>query len=140
MSELTMKEIKTEEELKAVLELCHRILGTGNEELYGCEAWLGRLQEGGHPMVYAVKDDRIVSAVLGRSEGNGNVIIGMVACHEDYRRLGITRKLMAYFEERAKEMGFNRATLGSREDAFYESCGYKVIFHNGNQNVFQKKF
>lgn len=140
MSELTLKEIKTEEELKAVLELCYRILGNNNEEIYGFDAWHSRLREGGHPMVYAVKDDRIVSAVLGRSEGNGNVIIGMVACHEDYRRQGITRKLMDYFEERAREMGFTRATLGSREDAFYESCGYKVIFHNGNQNVFQKKF
>ena len=128
MSELILKEIKTEEELKAVLELCYRILGNNNEEIYGFDAWHSRLREGGHPMVYAVKDDRIVSAVLGRSESNGNVIIGMVACHEDYRRQGITRKLMDYFEERAREMGF------------YESCGYKVIFHNGNQNVFQKKF
>ena len=140
MSELAMKEIKTEEELKSVLELCYRILGNDNEEIYGFEACRGRLQECGHPMVYAVKDDTIVSAVLGRSEGNGNVIIGMVACHEDYRRQGITRKLMGYFEECAKEMGFNRATLGSRADGFYESCGYKVIFNTGYQNVFQKKF
>lgn len=60
-----MKEIKTEQELKQVLELCYRILGENNSELYGYSAWKERLQDGLQPLVYAVEDDKIVSAVLG---------------------------------------------------------------------------
>lgn len=45
---------------------------------------------------------------------------------------------MAYFEELARKKGFRYITLGSKEDAFYEKCGYQVIFQVHDQNIFQK--
>ena len=45
---------------------------------------------------------------------------------------------MNYFEELAREKGFKYITLGSKEDAFYEKCGYKVIFQMHDQNIYQK--
>lgn len=40
MSNIVMKEIETEQELKEVLDLCYSIPGTDNEELYGYSACL----------------------------------------------------------------------------------------------------
>lgn len=133
-----MKEIQTEQELKEVLALCYRILGTDNTRLYDYGAWHKRLIEGTQPLVYAVKDGEIVSAVLGRAENKDSLVIGFVACHEDYRRQGITRELLGYFEDLARKRGFRYITLGSKEDSFYEKCGYQVIFQVHDQNIFQK--
>lgn len=138
MNNVVMKEIETESELKGVLELCYRILGTENVELYGYDAWLRRLNDGLQPLVCALKDGKIVSAVLGRAENKDSLVIGFVACHEDYRKQGITKGLLGYFEELAIKKGFKYITLGSKEDAFYEKCGYKVIFRMHDQNIFQK--
>ncbi len=133
-----MKEIQTEQELQEVLALCYRILGTDNTGLYDYDAWHKRLIEGTQPLVYAVKDGEIVSAVLGRAENKDSLVIGFVACHEDYRRQGITRELLGYFEDLARKKGFRYITLGSKEDSFYEKCGYQVIFQVHDQNIFQK--
>ena len=133
-----LREIGTEQELRDVLALCYRILGDTNTELYGYEAWKARFLDKLQPLVYAEKDGKIVSAVLGRAESSDSLIIGFVACHEDYRRQGITKRLMTFFEERAKEMGFKYITLGSKEDAFYEKCGYHVVFQTHGQNIYQK--
>lgn len=138
MSVVNMKEIETEQELKEVLELCYNILGTENTELYGYDAWYKRFVEGSQPLVYARKDEKIVSAVLGRAENKDSLVVGFVACHENYRRQGITKKLLRYFEDLARKQGFKYITLGSEEDAFYENCGYKVIFQIQGQNIFQK--
>ena len=138
MSDTLIKQIQIEQELKDVLKLCYSILGEGNPELYGYEAWYERFLNGQQPLVYAIKDKKIVSAVLGRAENKDSLVIGFVACHQDYRKQGITKKLMSYFEEIAKEKGFKYITLGSKEDAFYEKCGYKVIFQVHGQNIYQK--
>lgn len=138
MSNVVMKEIQTEDELMSVLELCYRILGITNHELYGYDAWRKRLHDGSQPLVYAVKDNKIVSAVLGRAENTESLVIGYVVCHENYRSQGITQGLMEYFEELAQKRGFKYITLGSQEDAFYEKCGYKIIFQIDDQNIFQK--
>ncbi len=138
MIDLVMKEIKTEPELKGVLELCYKVLGEKNDELYGYDAWYKRLQEGSQPLVYALKDGKIVSAVLGRAENKESLVIGFVACDENFRKQGITKKLLGYFEDLARNQGFKYITLGSEEDAFYEKCGYKVIFQLHDQNIFQK--
>lgn len=58
MNAVNMKEIETEQELKEVLELCYRILGTENTELYGYDAWHKRFVEGLSPLVYAIKDGK----------------------------------------------------------------------------------
>lgn len=108
---ITMKEIETEKELKEVLELCYDILGTNNEELYGYDAWHKRFIEGSQPLVYAMKDEEIVSAILGRAENKESLVIGFTACRENYRRQGITKRLL---------------------------CAYRVIFQVYGQNVFQK--
>lgn len=67
-----------------------------------------------------------------------SLVIGFVACDKDYRRQGITKNLMGHFEAKAKEMGYKYITLGSKEDAFYEKCGYKTIFEMNGQNIYQK--
>lgn len=95
MIDLVMKEIKTESELKEVLELCYKVLGTRNDELYGYDAWYQRLQDGLQPLVYAMKDEKIVSAVLGRAENKESLVIGFVACDENFRRQGITKNYWA---------------------------------------------
>ncbi len=135
---IEIKEIKTEQELKSVLEMCYRILGNDNEEIYGYEAWLGRFNDGLQPLIYACDGAKTVSAVLGRAENKNSLVIGYVACDENYRRQGITKKLMEHFEAKAKEMGYKYITLGSKEDAFYEKCGYRVIFEINGQNIYQK--
>lgn len=58
--DIDIKEIKTEQELEDVLELCYRILGEDHSELYGYGAWRKRLANG-EPLVYGEKDGRIVS-------------------------------------------------------------------------------
>lgn len=138
VDEITMKEIETEQELKQVLDLCYDVLGTDHPEFYSYEAWKRRLAEGAGPLVYAQKDGKVVSAVLGRAENADSLVIGFVACHVDYRKQGITRGLLDYFERMAKEKGFKYITLGSQEDAFYEKCGYQVIFQTHGQTIFQK--
>lgn len=139
MNDLKLKKVETEQELNAVLNLCYSILGEVDSGLYGYDAWHERFLNGNQPLVYAVKDDKIVSAVLGRAENPENITIGFAACHEDYRRQGITRKLMNYFDKLAKEQGYKYATLGSKEDLFYESCGYHKIFEIHGQSIYQKE-
>ena len=136
---MKIKEIKTEEELNRVLDLCYSILGNEHSVVYGYDAWLSRLSDGKQPLLYTECDSKVVSAVLGRYESDDSLIIGMVACDEEYRNRGITKMLIERFEARAKEMGFKYITLGSKEDAFYEKCGYKRISTNSERNVYQKQ-
>lgn len=138
MSVINMKEIETEQELREALELCYDILGTDNTELYGYDAWHKRFVEGLHPLTYAMKDEKIVSVILGRAGDKDSLIIGFAACHEDYRGQGITKGLLDYFKNLARKKGFKYITLGSKEDVFYEKCGYQVIFQVHDQNIFQK--
>lgn len=135
---MIMKEIETEQELKTVLELCYHILGNNNPDLYGYDAWKKRLEDGLQPLVYAKEEDKVISAVLGRSENKDSMVIGFVACDEAYRRQGITKSLMEYFEKLSKEMGYKYITLGSEADIFYEKCGYKCIAEMHGQNIYQK--
>lgn len=137
MEGLEIKEVKSEQELDAVLELCYRILGEDDSELYGYDAWRRRL-DNGEPLVYGEMDGKVVSAVLGREESSESLVIGFVACAEEYRRQGITRALMEYFENIARRKAYKYVTLGSKEDAFYEHCGYQVIFQIHGQNIYQK--
>ena len=139
MEKICMKEIRSEQELKDVLELCLDILGRDVPEIYGYDAWHERLLGGREPLVYAqAGDGRVVSAVLGQEENKDSLVIGFVACHKDYRRQGITRGLMQYLEGLAREKGYKYITLGSKEDVFYEACGYQVIFQVHGQNIYQK--
>ena len=138
MTNINMKEIETEQELKSVLEMCYKYLGTGNEELYGYDAWYKRFIDGSQPLVFATKDEKIVAAVLGRAENKDRLVVGFAACHENYRKQGITKELLGYFEDLARKQGFKYITLGSEEDEFYKKCGYNVIFEVHNQNIFKK--
>lgn len=136
-------EIQHEKELSAVLRMCYDILEEQSPDLesspiYGYSAWLDRLRNGRQPLVYASEDEQIVSAVLGRAESSDSMIIGLVACDKVYRRRGITKQLMGYFEDTVKKMGYRYITLGSFADEFYEHCGYKVICKLEDQNIYQK--
>lgn len=42
-------------------------------------------------LIYGEKDGKVVAAVLGREECSESLMIGFVACAEEYRRQGITR-------------------------------------------------
>lgn len=53
MSDVIMKEITTEQELRDVLDLCYSVLGEANSELYGYAAWYQRFRDGLQPLVYA---------------------------------------------------------------------------------------
>lgn len=138
MSAYFMNEIKSEKELSDVLNFCYQILGERNDNLYGYEAWYKRLKDRASPMVYGVKDNIIISAVMGRPENQDSLIIGFAACHEKYRRQGYTKKLLCYFEKLAEEKGYKYITLGSENDGFYEKCGYSLISKIHGQNIYQK--
>lgn len=90
------------------------------------------------PMLYAKKDNTIVAAVLGRAENEDSMVLGFVACDANYRRQGITKSLIEKFENTCKNMNYKYITLGSKEDIFYEKCGYKVIQQMNGQNIYQK--
>ena len=139
MDGIVMKEIQSADELKRVLDLCYGILGNDHPDLYGYEAWEKRLREKIHPLTCAVRDGKVICAVLGRAESETSLIIGMVACDEAYRMRGFTKALMGFFEDVARKRGYKTITLGSRADGFYEKCGYKAIARTGAQSVFQKK-
>ena len=138
MKDIIYKQIETQTELSDALELCYRILGGDDTELYGYNAWYERFCEGIHPMVFAKENGEIVSFFFCRAENKDSLVIGFVACHEDCRRQGITKKLMIYFEELAKEKGYRYITLGSKADAFYEKCGYREISKIDDQSIYQK--
>lgn len=131
-------QITSEEMLNAALDLCYPILGHEDHELYRREAWIERFRAGNQPLVCAEADGEIISAVLGRSESSESLIIGSVACREDFRRRGITSRLMELFEFTAKDMGYRTITLGSRADGFYEKCGYTLLREIHGQNIYQK--
>ena len=134
--------VEDEDKLRQVLQLCYRILGERlrQVEQYTYEAWRERLEGGGRLMLYAHDGDRIVSAVLARRENRRSLVCGMVACEENYRGRGITKRLMLAMEKEAESMGFEYITLGSDADGFYESCGYQVINTLNGQKIFQKRF
>ena len=135
---MVLRPIQSEVELHEALDLCYRLLGNEDHELYCRSAWLERFRNGHHPLVCAFSGGRIISAVLGRAENDESLILGCAACHEDFRRRGITRRLVALFEAMAKDMGYRTITLGSREDAFYEACGYRLLQKMHGQSIYQK--
>lgn len=138
MKDIKIDEINSKEELHSVLNLCYKILGYDEGELYSLEAWEQRWVDGKSPMLYAKKDNKIVAAVLGRAENEDSMILGFVACDANFRRQGITKSLMMEFEKKCKDMNYKYITLGSRKDIFYENCGYKVIHQINGQNIYQK--
>lgn len=125
MFAVNMKEIETEQELKNVLEMCYNILGTENSELYGYDAWYKRFTEGLQPLVFAIKDEKIVSAVLGRAENKESLVIGFVACHENYRKQGITKALLNYFEDLARKKDSNILLWGPKKINFIKNAVIK---------------
>ncbi len=121
--------VENEEQLNTVLEFCYSLLGSHlkNVENYRYEDWRERLKNERELLLFAYKNNNVISAVLGRKESRDSLIAGFVACDERYRNMGITKRLMSEFYINAKNMGFKYITLGSDENAtgFYEKCGYK---------------
>jgi len=135
---ISLQQIQTEEMLERALDLCYPILGHEDHPLYCRSAWLERLRSGNQPLVCAIADGEVIAAVLGRSEDAESLILGLAACREDFRRQGITSRLMRLFEAIAKDMDYRTITLGSRADGFYEKCGYRIIKQMPEQNIYQK--
>lgn len=134
--------IQDESRLREAVAFCEKILGANPEveELYGYEAWRKRLGKYSSLLLCAVGGDRVVSAVLGRPENEESLVMGQVACEEEYRGRGITRELVRRFEQNAKAMGFSYITLGARPEAegFYKKCGYRQIGEIEGQKIYQK--
>ena len=80
---------------------------------------LQELQEQGRIEAIGANKTRRYRLIKKRAESQDSLIIGFVACSEDYRRQGITKKLMYFFEDIARKKGFKYITLGSKEDAFF---------------------
>ncbi len=140
MNNIVIKEIKTIVELNLALDLCYRVLGKDNinSSIYGYDAWIERLKENRHPMVYAEDNGKIISAVMGRAENDDSLVVGLVACDENYRNQGITKAVLSEFENEARKLNFKYITLGSEADGFYEKCGYKCINKIERQSIYQK--
>lgn len=136
----SIKSITIENELNDALELCYKILGEHlrNIDIYKYEAWLERLNDGRQPMMFASINGKIIAAILGRAENEDSLVIGFVACEEEYRNFGIAKAIMQQFEEEAKKLDFKYITLGSEADGFYEKCGYHCINEIHGQKIYQK--
>ena len=134
--------VENEEQLKAVLELCYSILGNHLKDVdnYRYEDWKKRLEKDNELLIFACESEKVVAAVLGRRESDESLVLGFVACDEKYRGRGITKELMARFEDNAEKMGFKYITLGADDKAtgFYEKCGYKIINEVHGQKIYQK--
>lgn len=135
--------VKTEPQLKQVLDFCYGILGQHLRGIspYRYEDWKERIERDSKLLVYAHEDGNVVSAVLGRRENAESLVCGFVACEIGHRRQGITKKLMDImdiFEAEAVQAGFRYITLGSEEDGFYEKCGFHVINEMHGQKIYQK--
>ena len=139
MNNIVIREIKTIDELNLALDLCYRVLGKDNinSSIYGYDAWIER-QKNRHPMVYAEDNGKIISAVMGRAENDDSLVVGLVACDENYRNQGITKAVLSWFENEARKLNFKYITLGSEADEFYEKCGYKCINEIEGQKIYQK--
>jgi len=59
----------------------------------------------------------------------GTYIIGRVAVLREYRGTGLGRRIMEAMEQKAKELGASRVTLGAQLQAkpFYEKNGYRPL-------------
>lgn len=132
--------VRTEWELKQVLDFCYGILGQHLRDIspYRYEDWKERIERDSKLLVYAHEDGNVISAVLGRRENEESLVCGFVACEIGHRRQGITRRLMDIFETEAVRAGFRYITLGSEEDGFYEKCGFHMIDEMHGQKIYQK--
>ena len=139
MTDIRYAHVADEVTLHRVLDLCCGILGERvcQRAPYRREDWLIRLTECPELLLYAADGKRIVSAVMGRPESVESLVCGFVACDEEYRRLGITRRLMEMLADTARQKGFRYITLGSDADGFYEKCGYRPIFEIHGQTIYQ---
>lgn len=135
-------QIKNEEQLAPVLEICYRILGEHLREVdnYKFENWKQRIDKDSALLLYAYENNKVLSAVLGRKESFDSLIIGFVACDEENRKKGITQALIEQLEANAKQSGFRYITLGADKNAegFYEKLGYKIINEMHGQKIYQK--
>lgn len=139
--DITVSYIENEAQLKPVLDMCYRILGEHlrQVEQYTYAAWRKRLEgEDRRLLLYARQGEAAVSAVLARRESDESLVCGFVACREEYRGQGITKKLMLALEAEARAQGFRYITLGSEADGFYESCGYVPVNEMHGQTIYQK--
>jgi GNAT superfamily N-acetyltransferase len=75
-----------------------------------------------------VEDDRLVGYALGLDGPQPGVQLGGIAVRDTHQNHGIGSDLLAAFEKRAADLGFERASLGSAGgyvDAFYVNRGYR---------------
>ena len=127
-SEYAIKNITTQQQLDAALDLEERIFDIANAQRspqYSREKWTERMDCHSDLMLYADAGGFCVGIVFGRIESD-NIVIGPVAIDKNFRGRGIARKLMLEIEKRAPNHGIFKLSLGSVKDAegFYQKLGY----------------
>ncbi len=71
----------------------------------------------------------IIGCLIIVHQDNGSIRMRQVAVLESMQNKGVGTKLVAFFEQYAKENKFNKIVLNARKNAvhFYECLGYKVV-------------
>jgi len=115
--------IETEDQLKPVLAFCYEILGQHyrDYEQYIYEAWQNRMGVFSPILSYAHADNTVVAAVLGRPENEDSLIMGFTACHEDYRKKGITSRLVAQRAVRLNSQAYGDRVINLIDDYIAEN-------------------
>lgn len=121
-----MAEIRTvrESDLPAFRRLHNRYVGR-DESLETVRNWYRELSD---LLLGAYDEDSLVGHGLGRPHSDDRLELAGISVVGPHRRQGIGSALLAAFEERAGELGFQQVSLGSAGgdvDQFYLENGYE---------------
>lgn len=139
-----IKNVSSKQELEKTLDF-FKIIFMGmpvidNPE-YSFENWKERMKCHSDLMLYASLDNQVLGIVFGRINDNNSITIGPVAVHQDYRGIGIAKKMIFLLEERAISYGIHSINLGAVESAekFYRKLGYKgsLLIQSQSHNIEQ---
>ncbi|WP_425449114.1 GNAT family N-acetyltransferase [Dethiothermospora halolimnae] len=124
-----IKNVSSKQELKKALDFFKMIfkgMSVVNNPEYSFKKWEERMENHGDLMLYASLDNEVIGIVFGSIHDDHSITIRAVAVHEDYRSMGIAKKMIFLLEKRAIHYGVHSITLGAVESAekFYSKLGY----------------
>lgn len=105
------------------------VVDTSNP-VYSREEWALRMVNDSELMLYVEDSKEVIAIVFARRQGEDGMILGPVAVHQDYRGLGLAKKMIHQIETNGKKKGITSVSLGAVEIAndFYSKLGYKGSF------------
>ena len=124
-----IKNVSSKQELEKTFDF-FKMIFTGRTVVdnpeYSLEKWEERMKNHGDLMLYASLDSEVIGIVFGRINDNHSITMGPVAVHENYRGIGIAKKMIFLLEERATHYGIHSIILGAVQSAerFYSKLGY----------------